>query len=300
MQTRANVAILTASLGWGFAAVGTRFLFLGGASTFTVVAGRTGFAALAVVLFAVVVRRRADAMAWRRGAAIGVLRVGMAPMLFISSLQYISAGFEGLVITLIPVVTAVMAHFLLDERLVRKQLIGLLLGLAGTSLLILSGESGIAEGGNAVVGGALALGGVAFGSVSGILQRKYAPHHDTRDLAIPMFLAGAGVVAVAAIATGGVQPNTVPAGGWYVLIALGLGSTLLPFLATLFASRYTSASRVALVGYLAPIISLAAGVILLEEVITPFILLGGTITLAGVVIAGTAKAGRNTVIKATA
>ena len=141
---------------------------------------------------------------------------------------------------------------------------------------------------------------MAFGSVSGILQRKYAPHHDTRDLAIPMFLAGAAVVLAVGLATRGIQPDTIPAGGWYVLVALGLGSTLLPFLATLFASRYTSASRVALVGYLAPIISLTAGVILLDEVITPFILLGGTITLAGVVIAGTAKAGRTTVIKATA
>ncbi len=300
MQTRANAAILLASIGWGFAAVGTRFLFLGGATTFTVVSGRTVFAAAAVAVFALLIRRKAGVAAWRRGAAIGLLRVGAAPMLFIASLQYISAGFEGLVITLIPVVTAVLAHFVLGERLVRVQLVGLLLGLAGTSILILSGESGIAEGGDALLGGALALGGVAFGSASGILQRRYAPHHDTRDLAIPMFLTGAALVLTVGFVTGGIEPSSVPEGGWYVLVALAMGSTLLPFIATLFASRYTTAGRVALVGYLAPLISLTAGVLLLDEVITPFIVVGGTITLAGVIIAGRAKTGRQTIIKATA
>ncbi len=300
MQTRANLAILFASIGWGFAAVGTRYLFLGGATTFSVVSGRTLFAALAVALFALVIRRKVDATAWKRGAAIGFLRVGMAPILFIASLQYISAGFEGLVITLIPVVTAVMAHFVLGERLVLLQSVGLFLGLVGTSLLILSGESGIADGGNALVGGGLALGGVAFGSASGILQRRYAPHHDTRDLAIPMFLTGAALVLTVGMVTGGIEPSSIPAGGWYVLVALAMGSTLLPFVATLFASRYTTAGRVALVGYLAPLISLTAGVILLDEVITPFILVGGSITLAGVAIAGRANTGRQTIIKATA
>lgn len=300
MQARAGVAIVLASLGWGFAAVGTRHLFLGGASTFTVVAGRTGFAALAVVSFALLIRRSPGVVAWKRGAAIGFLRVGIAPVLFIASLQYISAGFEGLVITLIPLVTSVMAHFVLDERLVARQVAGLLLGLAGTSMLILSGESGIAEGGNAVLGGSLALGGVAFGSASGILQRRYAPHHDTRDLAIPMFVAGAGLVLVAGTVTSGIDPSSVPQGGWLVLIGLGLGSTLLPFVATLFASRYVSAARVALVGYLAPLISLVAGVVLLDEVLSPFILVGGSITLLGVVIAGTARSSQPTIIKASA
>lgn len=300
MHGRANIAIVLASLGWGFAAVGTRFLFLGGATTFSVIAGRTVVATLIVATFAVAIRRKPSSTAWKRGAAIGVLRVGLAPMLFIASLQYISAGFEGLMITLIPAVTAVMAHFLLGERLVRLQTVGLALGLLGTSLLILAGESGIAGGGDTLVGGGLALGGVVFGSSSGILQRRFAPKHDTRDLAIPMFLSGAVLVMAVGTAVGGIEPSSIPAGGWLVLVALGLGSTLLPFVATLFASRYTSASRVALVGYLAPVISLIAGVVLLDEVVTPIMVVGGAITLTGVIVAGTARPSRTTVIKATA
>jgi len=76
---------------------------------------------------------------------------------------------------------------------------------------------------------------------------------------------------------------------WVVLIALGVGSTFLPFFATLFASRHTSAARVALTGYLAPVVGVVAGVILLDEVLTIPIMIGAALALVGVAVAGRAR-----------
>lgn len=284
MRIRLPAILGAASLGWGLAAVGVRSVFAAGATTFTVVVVRTMVATAAFVLFAAVRRQGATRQAWWHGSLIGILRIGVAPILFIASLNFISAGFEGLVITLVPVVTAALGHFFLGERLVARQMIGLMMGLAGTSLLIVSGESGIAEGGNTVVGGALALGGVLFGSISGVLSRSYAPRHDTSRLALPMFVSGALTTAVAALATRDLEFTTLPARSWEILVALGLGSTLLPFVATLWASRHTTAAKVALVAYVAPLISVAAGAILLDEVITTAIVFGGLLTLGGVAL----------------
>ena len=220
---------------------------------------------------------------------IGLTRIGLAPVFFVASLNHISAGFEGLVITLIPVVTAAMARVALGEMPRRVQTVGLSLGLAGTALLILSGETGIADGsGSTIVGGALALGGVFFGSVSGVLSRRYAPRHDTTALAVPMFVSGTAVAVAAGLGARDVELGSLTARSWQIVIALALAATLLPFVATLYASRHTYASNVALTGYLAPIVAVIGGVVLLDEVVTVALVAGGTITLVGVVLAARA------------
>lgn len=283
MQSRVVVAIIAASMGWGLAGVGVRVVFAEGVTTFTLVVLRTLIATGVVVSFAMASRRRVDRKAWWEGALIGVPRIGLAPAFFIGSLNFISAGFEAIVITLIPVATAIMARFVLQEDLRRRQLIGLVLGVAGSIVLIASGESGIADGsGNALVGGALALGGVFFGALSIIASRRYAPQHDTATLAMPMFVSGLATALALALVFRDLEPGGVTVKAWWLTVALALFSTLLPFVATLWAARYASATQVSLTAYLAPVIGVLGGWILLDEVITLSIAAGGLLTLAGV------------------
>lgn len=289
MRARLIAVLGAASLGWGLAGVGVRAVYQEGATTFSVIVIRTSVATLAVVLFGVANRIRPSKLTWIHGSLIGVPRIGLAPIAFISSLNFISAGVESLVITLVPVVTAGLGHVFLRERLSRLQAVGLALGIAGTSVLIVSGESGIADGsGNTIIGGLLALTGVLFGSWSGILSRRFAPQHDTIALSIPMFVSGALVAAVAGLVAGDIQPNTVNVRSWQLLILLGLGSTLLPFVATLYASRHTTATNVALTGYVAPLVGVVGGAVLLDEIITPAIVFGGLLTIIGVILVGRA------------
>ena len=287
MRPRVIAALGAASLGWGLAGVGVRAVYQEGATTFTVVVVRTTVATLAVILFGIMSRRIPNRTAWLHGSLIGTLRIGLAPILFIASLNYISAGVEGLVITLIPVTTAAMGAVFLRESLAQSQMIGLALGVLGTTLLIVSGDSGIADGsGNTVIGGGLALGGVLFGSISGILSRRFAPLHDTATLSIPMFVSGALVALAGGLITNDVVIDDLNARSWQLLVLLGLGSTLLPFVATLYGSRHTTAARVALTAYIAPLVGVSAGAILLDEVITPAIAVGGLLTLTGVIMVG--------------
>lgn len=282
MHTRALVALVAASLGWGLAGVAVRALFEAGATTFTVVGFRIGLAATVVVGFALVRRHRIGWDAWRRGTLIGVIRVGIEPALFIGSLNYISAGVEGLIITLIPVTTALLARIMLGEALSRRQIIGLILGLSGASIMIASGDSGLAEGGNVPLGASLALGGVAMGALSAIYSRRYTQLHSTAELATPMFVSGAIVVIATGWLLGDIQPSSVPSNLWILLLALALGSTLLPFVATLYAAEHVSATIGVLPAYIAPLIGLIGGVVLLDEIITPAIAAGAVLTLAGV------------------
>jgi drug/metabolite transporter (DMT)-like permease len=101
-----------------------------------------------------------------------------------------------------------------------------------------------------------------------------------------MFLAGSVVTILLGVALANIDFSGVSGVSWVALIALGLGSTFLPFFATLFASRHASAARVALTGYVAPVIGVVAGVVLLGEVLTVPIIVGAALALAGVVIVG--------------
>lgn len=291
MRSRLLLVLGAASLGWGLAGVGVRAVYDEGATTFTVVVVRVTIATAAVVLFGLASGARPSRRAWLHGSLIGIPRIGLAPTLFIASLNYISAGVEALVITLVPVTTAAMGSLFLRERLARPQIIGLVLGVTGTTLLIVSGESGIADGsGNTVLGGGLALAGVFFGSLSGILSRQFAPHHDTTELSIPMFASGAAVAALAGILAGDVDTGSLNTRSWQLLVLLALASTLLPFVATLYASRHTTAAKVALTAYVAPLIGVIGGALILDEIVTPVIALGGALTLVGVVLVGRTSA----------
>lgn len=287
MPNRVFAALTAATFGWGLAAVGVRYAFEEGASTFTVIGVRLGAAALAVSAFAALARRSITAQEWRRGSLIGIPRIALGPILFIASLQHISAGVESILITLIPVATALMAWIFLNERLRRIQLVGFAVALTGAVVIISSGDSGLGAGeGNPLVGGLLAMGGVLAAAISGVLQRRFAPDHDTVPLAVPMFITGGAVAFAFALLFGDFEPGALNGQLWALLIALGLGSTLLPFVMTLYASKFTTAARVSLVAYVAPIISIFGGIVLLDEVLTGRIVLGGLMSLSGVFLAG--------------
>lgn len=286
MRSRVISAVLAASLGWGLAGVGTRAAYDLGATTLTVLTIRTVVATAALLAYAALTRVRPSGEAWRHGASIGMLRIGLAPLLFMGSLNYISAGVEGLVITLVPATTAVMAALLIGERVTRVQIVGLGIGLAGTMLIAIAGDSGLGADGNVAAGFTLAGAGVLVGSLSGVLQRKYAPRHDTADLAVPMFVAGLALALIAGLIVGFDDLGSFDASLWWLLVVLGLGSTLLPFGATLYASKHASATIVAITGYIAPLVGVVGGVVLLDEELTAVIVVGAALATVGVGLVG--------------
>jgi drug/metabolite transporter (DMT)-like permease len=286
MRNKVILAVLAASAGWGLAGVGTRVAYEAGASTLTVLSIRTAVATVALAIFVIALRPAPSARAWKDGTLIGVLRVGINPMLFMGSLNFISAGVEGLVITLIPATTAVLASFTIKEKVTRPQILGLVIGLAGTLVIGLSGDSGLGVEGDIAAGFALAGAGVIVGSVSGILQRHLAPRHDTISLAMPMFLSGTVVAVVVGSIVGFDDVATFDNEIWLLLVILGLGSTLMPFGLTLYASKHAPATIVAMTAYLAPLVAVIGGALILGEELTVPIIIGACLAIVGVALVG--------------
>ena len=101
-----------------------------------------------------------------------------------------------------------------------------------------------------------------------------------------MFVSGLAVSLVAGLFIGFDDVSAYETSLWLLLLVLGLGSTLLPFGATLYASKHASATLVSITAYLAPLVAVIGGVLILGEELTPIIMLGAALAVIGVGLVG--------------
>jgi drug/metabolite transporter (DMT)-like permease len=72
---------------------------------------------------------------------------------------------------------------------------------------------------------------------------------------------------------------------WWLLAGIGAVGTTLAFTAFLIAAGLNPASRLALTGYSVPVVAVTLAVIFLGETLTPAILGGAVLIVAGVILA---------------
>ncbi|MBM3695352.1 MAG: DMT family transporter [Actinobacteria bacterium] len=292
MRARIWAAIIVSSIGWGTAGIATRAALQEGVGPFTIIGLRMLIAATA--LFAYLAARRhplPTRRLWLLGAVIGLTNLTAPYILFTLAVQHASAGFLSLIITNIPLATAVWAHFLLpEESLSPRKAVGLLLAASGVALLLATGTSGLGDAGRAGPSAAMALSGVVIAAFGGVHARRHAPNHDILDLAGPQFALAAAVLIPTMLATEGL-PTAVSAAGWGLVVYMAFTGTFMPFLLFFWMLQRVSATTASLPSYLIPVIAVAGGALLLGEEVTWLMAGAGALILAGVVFTERAEPG---------
>ncbi len=286
MRERIWLAILVASLGWGTGGVATRAAYDQGVEPYTLVMWRTLLAAAAVFAY-LAIRRRGlsrDRQVWKVGLMMGMFNLAGPFLLFAIAYQHASAGFVGLLAAMIPVATAGLAHYVLpDEPMKAAKLGGLLVALGGVAVLILSGDSGLSEGGRPLLAFGLGVGAVAMIAVAGIYAKRYAGDYEPMDVAGIQFGSGAVIIALATLVVEGVPAGETSA-GWGLIVYAAAASTFMPFLIFYWLLRRVSVSYASLVGYIVPLVAVVAGITLLDERLDPGIAIGGGLILLGILL----------------
>lgn len=285
MQRKIWLMMAAAAFGWGTGGVATRAILLDGVDTFTLIPLRYSMATLVLVGWLVATGKLTrNPKAWLAGLAIGTANLSVPTIFFTLSLLHISAGLGGLLVTSIPIVTAVWAHFLLsDEPFQVKKLAGLLVALAGVAVLILTGETGFG-GGNIVVGVAWSTAGVVLAALGGVLSRAYTQRYSVLDLAGPQFVTATIVSIAVGVLLGSTPVGAVDSTAWLLIGYLAIVGTIVPFVGFLWIVQRVSATAASMVGYLVPIVGLAAGALFLGEHITWVVLVAGVLIFTGVVM----------------
>ena len=291
MSRSAWIAFVVAAIGWGTGGVAVRAAFDEGVGPWTTVALRVAIAAILVFVFlASRGLRRPDRLTMKIGLVLAVTNLLIPYVLFTFAYEEASAGFVGLFAALIPLATAIYAHFMLtDERLNTGKIIGLAVGFTGVAALLISGDSGLGSEGRPLVAAVLALISVAAIGYAGAYAKRYAGRYDPLEITGLQFSLSAVILIPAMLLFEG-MPSSLTAPGWALVLYMAIASTFLPFY--LFYRLIESApiTTVSLVGYLVPLVSLVAGVLLLGEQIESGIIIGGALILTGMII--TDRSGR--------
>jgi drug/metabolite transporter (DMT)-like permease len=232
----------------------------------------------AAVLAPVAIRRRAFApVRAHLGTLVFVAVVQIAiPFLLISGGEtHISSSLAGILVASAPIFTAIIAVLVVqEERLPRRGLVGVAIGMAGVVMLF-----GVDLGGDTLLGGGMVL-LAGLGYAVGALTAK------RRLAAVPPVGLVASVLTISALAMVPLLPFNAPghAPGLdtvAALLALGCGGTGAAFLVFYVLNAEIGPGRASIVAYVAPVFSIVYGVTLLDESFTAGTAAGLALILAG-------------------
>jgi drug/metabolite transporter (DMT)-like permease len=286
MQIRIWAALLGAAAGWGTTGVATRAALDAGVPPVAMVTIRSAIAA-ALLLAVLLIRSKPitrDPQRWLTGTVMATFQLSLPFVLFTLAYQYASAGFVGMLVALIPLATAVIANFVLpDEPLTTVKTVGLSIAFAGVGFLLLSGDSGLAEGGRPLLAAVLSLGAILSIAGSSIFAKGRADTYEPMELTWMQFTIGAVLLVIVMVIFEGI-PTELSAWGWALVVYLTIIGSLIPFILYYWLLSQVSATKASLVGYVVPLVALGTGVVLLDERIQFGIVVGGTLILAGVIL----------------
>ena len=199
---------------------------------------------------------------------------------FVSISKGLPAGVASLVVGIQPLLTAIGAGWLLNETVLRRQWLGLVLGFAGVAMVV-SGKIGSTFGLDALWPALAALAGITAGT---LYQKRFCPSFDWRTGAVAQFLPTAIATGIVVGLGGSFRvewaPEFVFALGWLVLV-LSLGAvSLLNILI-----RRGSAVNLASLFYLVPPCTALIAWLLFDERLAGMALAGMALAVWGVYLA---------------
>jgi drug/metabolite transporter (DMT)-like permease len=216
---------------------------------------------------------------WRDWAILGTLNGWVPNALVAFSLQAMDSGPAALLQASSPLMTAILAHFFLTgERLDRRKVIGICIGLVGVGLLI--GPQALTGKGSALAVLAMLL--VALGYALGNIYVRRIPAAEPLRLALGQQMFStlfAGALALAFFGSAGYAPASNHV---WPLVLLAVVSTAIPIWIFMRLIRYAGPTRAAMTGYLVPAVAVVMGVLVLHEPILLRQIVGGLVVLIAV------------------
>jgi drug/metabolite transporter (DMT)-like permease len=239
--------------------------------------------AIAAAILLPVALLRADVRAvlrhWRWVVLFAVIEIAIPWVLLGSAEQRISSSLAGLLIAGVPLVGALIAALVGGpDRVGRHQLAGLLVGFAGVAAI--AGGDFAAESATAIVQIAVVVVCYAVGPF--ILSRRLAGVSSVGVMALALALTALLYAPVAAVG----WPSTTPSREAIASIAiLGVVCTAAAFLLFAALIRETGPVRATVITYVNPAVAAVLGVLVLDETLTPPMLVGFALAIAGSMLA---------------
>jgi drug/metabolite transporter (DMT)-like permease len=198
------------------------------------------------------------------------------------SSQFIPSGWISVLFGLAPIVTGLLATFLLSERaLDAARLAGMLFGLAGLVIMLLGSQR---LGPHAVYGVAGMVFSVTAYSASAVAVKRIGADVPALATTIGGLMVAVPLLVLLYLFTGTPLPAVVPTRALLSIVYLGLIGSVLGFALYYYVLRHVEATRVALITLVTPVLALMLGHLLNGEALQPEAVLGTAAILTGLLM----------------
>lgn len=280
-------AILAISL-WGISFISIK-IALQDVSPVTLIVMR--FAAGAVLV---------GALAWARGefkllrwrdvpalASVGLIGIALQQFLQVSGQATAETSVAAFLASTAPAFTVALAALFLKEKIRAWQMGGVALATLGAVLVATNGNlEGLLTGHFGAPGNLLVLASSVVWALLTLLSKRAVENRPAFLVTAGMFFFGTLFLTPLFVAQSGWRElATVSAGGWGAIIFTTLVCTVGAYLLNTHALKHISASRVALIQNLEPLVAVVGAALILREALTWPMLLGGVAILSGVYLA---------------
>lgn len=278
MSRRAWLLLAALSVLWGIPYLFIKFA-VAELSPPVIVAGRTALAA-AVLLPIALASRVLRRLRGRLGVifALALIHV-VGPFLLITYGEvYIASGLTALLLATQPLIIAVLALRLdATERVDARRLAGLAVGLLGVATVV-GFDIGVNDGNGLFGAGLVLLAGVGYACATFLVKRKLSD--------VPPLAVAAGTMSVTTVLLAPAALLTLPAAAPSVkatasVVVLGLFSTALALVLFYRMIAVAGAGSASLVSYTSPAVAVLLGLLVANEPLTPYTVIGFGMILTG-------------------
>ncbi len=213
---------------------------------------------------------------------VGFLLITCSNGLTTWAIQYIPSFLGALIACLMPFVLIISNSVLYNEKVKPVVYFSLIIGFTGVTIL-LSSFSEEMHGANFLFGVLLSL--ISIGTWTGgslISTRNKLNVDPFEGIGWQMLLGGIILFIASRISGQHVPLSTIPMEAWFEFLYLALVGSIFCFICYLYALKTLPISLVSIYVYINPIVALLLGVLILNEKITPQILVGIAVTFCGI------------------
>lgn len=285
MSTRAHLSLLVVVAIWAGSFSVIKALLDDGVSASDIALLRYAIAAPG---FAYILWRAGGLPGLTRGDAVrvlaaGLLIVGGYHLLLNIGEQHTTSGIAALVVALAPAMTLILAVTLGLDRIRLRHVVGLAIAFAGVAIVVAFG-SGSDLSFEGAKGPLIVLGAPLAFALYNVILKPLLGRHDLLPLTAATSLVG--IIGLVPFARDSTVDTVVDASAGEAarLLYLGVLGTLLGYILWSVGLRGIGPTRAVSYTYAISPLAVVIGAIVLDETVTPWLVLGGALVVGGIVL----------------
>ena len=281
MSRKGILLFLAAGIAWGIPYFFIR-IAVEHFSTESIVFGRVIIGAAVLIPFAIATKALVPALrAWPWVLAFAVIEMVIPWWLIVEAERHVSSGLAGLMIATVPFYGLLIGYFVQGDKSLRhpKTIIGLIVGFVGVALLV--GIDTLAGHLDVVSILMLIAAAIGYAVAPAIAAEKLGAVPTAGVMSLSMAIVAAVYAGPALTKLPAEIAAEPPVDAWMAIGVLGLICSALAFIIFFSLVREIGSARATTITYVNMAVALVLGIAFLQEPITPGILIGLPMVVAG-------------------